>query len=95
MSYSFNVTAKDKDAAKDAVAEKLNEILGTQPEHARDKDAAFNAVSAYLGLLDVTGDPISVSVSGSIGWSGVKDDKSDRKYTGAGLNVSVRTYKSA
>lgn len=69
MSYSFNVQAPTKAAAKDAVAAKFDEVIASQPIHTRDKAAALANAGAVIDLL--SGDDtraISVSVSGSVQW---------------------------
>ena len=69
MSYSFNVQASTKAAAKDAVEVKFDEVIAAQPIHARDKAAALANANAVIDLL-MDGDTreIAVSVNGYVGW---------------------------
>lgn len=70
MSYSFNIRAADKAAAKEAVAAKFDEIIGQQPIHARDRAAVLSNANAVIDLLadDDTQD-VSVSCNGYVSWS--------------------------
>lgn len=79
MSYSFNVQAASKAAAKDAVVAKFDEVIATQPIHARDKDAALANANAVIDLLaDDDEREISVSVNGYVGWrETLRDDGSN------------------
>jgi hypothetical protein len=72
MSYSFSVKESTKDAAKDAVAAKMQEtVLPTQPMHWRDYAAILANANATVDLLadDDTKD-IAVSCNGYLSWSG-------------------------
>ena len=76
MSYSFIIKAATKDAAKESVMAKFNEIVDQQPFHARDRVAVLANVGAVIDLLtdDDTKD-ISVSCNGYVSWaSGGIDD---------------------
>ena len=68
MSYSFNVRAADKAAARAAVAAELDKVVEAQPLHSIDRIHAEAAADAFLDLI---GDPgegqeVSVSVNGSV-----------------------------
>ncbi|WP_296741484.1 hypothetical protein [Mesorhizobium sp.] len=79
MSYSFNVQAASKAAAKAAVAAKFDEVIATQPIHARDKTAALANANAVIDLLmDDDTREISVSVNGYVGWQeNLREDASN------------------
>lgn len=91
MSYSFSASGKSRDEVKAAVAAQFDTVLASQPIHARDKDAALNAVNAFVDLVTIPeGRTANVSVSGSVGWSGdLGNDVNAVELNGAGLNVSV------
>lgn len=75
MSYSFTVKAFGKAAAKDAVAAKFDEVVASQPIHAKDRDAVLANASAVIDLLmDAPDKDISVSVNGYLSWM-VGDDQ--------------------
>jgi hypothetical protein len=71
MSYSFNIKAATKEAAKLAVLDKFEEITAQQPMHARDRRAVLVNAGAVIDLLadDDTKD-ISVSCNGYLSWNG-------------------------
>lgn len=92
MSYSFSFTAKDRAQAKERVITEFDRIVEQQPIHARDEVAATNAALAFIDLIAIPdGREISVTVSGSLGWSGVMTDNNaaDLDLVGGGVNVSV------
>lgn len=71
MSYSFNVKAADKHAAKAAVDVAFSSIVASQPIHERDRAAVRANADAVIDLLadDDTKD-VSVSCNGHVCWSG-------------------------
>jgi hypothetical protein len=71
MSYSFNIKAANKAAAKETVATKFDEITAQQPIHARDRAAVLANANTVIDLLadDDTKD-ISVSCHGHLSWTG-------------------------
>jgi hypothetical protein len=70
MSYSFAVVAATKDAAIAAIAAKFDEMMASQPVHARDREAVLANSSAVIGLLDDQDDKdIAVSCNGYLSWS--------------------------
>ena len=84
MSYSFNVRAATKAAAIAMVAEKMAEVVASQPIHEADQ-APVQAVAETFILLvrdDETQD-ISVSVNGTVSSYGV-----DTGLTSAGVGVA-------
>lgn len=73
MSYSFQIRAANKAAAKAAVAAKFDQTAGTQACHARDKVQALAAADAFIDLLtDDESKDVSVTMSGSLSgqWQG-------------------------
>jgi hypothetical protein len=70
MSYSFSIKAATKDAAKNAVVAKFQEmVLPTQPIHHRDAAAIYANANAVIDLLadDDTKD-VAVSCNGYVSW---------------------------
>lgn len=51
MSYSINIRAADKAAAKAQVAEKVAEIVHAQPVHAADQAAILANANSVIDLL--------------------------------------------
>lgn len=72
MSYSFGVKAPNKAAAKEAVAAKFDEVVASQPVHARDRAAVLANANAIIDLLadDDTKD-VAVSCNGYVSWNSV------------------------
>ena len=69
MSYSFQVQAPTKAAAKEAVAAKFDEIVAQQQIHARDRDAVLANASAVIDLLaDSDEKDVLVSCNGYVSW---------------------------
>lgn len=92
MSFSFAASGKAKDEVLSNVSAQMDQVVTNQPHHTHDKDAVVQCVGAYIDLLNVKdGDTISVSVSGSLGWTG-KDSAAE--YTSAGLNISARVFQT-
>lgn len=70
MSYSFQVKAPTKTAAKEAVAAKFDEVVAQQPIHARDRVVVIANASCVIDLLaDNDSKDIIVSCNGAVGWS--------------------------
>lgn len=71
MSYSFQIQAPNKAAAKEAVALKFDDVITLQPIHTRDRAAVLANAGAVIDLLadDDTKD-ITVSCSGYVSWPG-------------------------
>ena len=70
MSYSFSVNAPTKTDALLAAEKQFDDVvLGTQPNHAKDKDAAFDNLRKHVALLDEpnTDEAFYVHMNGSIG----------------------------
>lgn len=89
MSYSFNVRAASKALAKEAVAVELEKVVANQPSHRVDHVQALAAASAFIDVLanDDARD-VSVSVNGSVGWSGQLSDE-DPTFSSASVSVSA------
>lgn len=70
MSYSFNIKAANKHAAKSAVDIEFSNVVARQPIHERDRAAVRVNANAVIDLLadDDTKD-ISVSCNGYVSWS--------------------------
>lgn len=90
MSYSFSGRGATKAEVMEKVAAELDKVVAGQPIHAADRAQAQAAAQAFLDVLpDANGEQdIYVSVSGSVGWSGVLG-AADQVLTSAGVNVSV------
>lgn len=86
MSYSFNVRAATKVEAKNNVATELAKVVANQPTHAHDQAQAQAAADAFIDLLpDDDAKDVSVSVNGSMGWSGTYP--TDHVFTSASVGV--------
>lgn len=51
MSYNFSIRAADKAAAKAQVAEKVAEVVHSQPVHAVDQSAILANANAFIDML--------------------------------------------
>lgn len=90
MSYSFNVQAATKAAAKEAVVAKFGEVVASQPIHARDKDAATANANAVIDLLaDGDDRTITVSVNGYVGWQEALRDDASNPLQSASISTSA------
>ena len=90
MSYSFQVTAPTKAAAKEAVAAKFDEIVASQAIHARDKAAALANANAAIDLLvDDAASHVAVSCSGYVGWREVLRDDAGNDLHSASVSASA------
>jgi len=85
MSYSFSVRAASKADALVEVAAELDKVVVGQPTHASDRQAAEDAVKAFVAVVRDPGEGeyLGVSVSGSLSW------QEDNVFTGASVNVSA------
>lgn len=88
MSYSFTITAPNKDLALRAVLKEWDKVESAQSCHQRDRTAVLGAAEGMLNVLvaDETQDVV-VAMSGSLTgkWSGTDVTT----VTGAGLSVNV------
>lgn len=67
MSFSFSLRATNVEAAREAVAARLEQVVKEQPAHAADLDECRDVANAYLSLLTPKDDKdIVISMSGSI-----------------------------
>lgn len=89
MSYSFNVKAPTKAAAKEAVAAKFDEVVTSQAVHARDRAAVLANAGAVIDLLaDNDSKDIVVSCNGYVSWmSGASAE--DAALTSAAVSASA------
>ena len=83
MSYSFTVVAGSKDEAGVKTEAELQRVVEAQSIYEIDRQAAQDAIEAFV---DVLADPddnqeIHVSVSGSLSW------RDDKHIVGASVNV--------
>jgi hypothetical protein len=70
MSYSFQVKAANKPAAKAAVAAEFDKVVQSQPVHSRDKAQALANANAVIDLLgEDDSKDVSVSCNGYVRWS--------------------------
>lgn len=77
MSYSFHFTAATKDEAKAKAVAEFEGVVKSQPEHARDRDAALANINAALDAMndDETKD-IRVECYGSLMFKTYPDEVS-------------------
>jgi hypothetical protein len=69
MSYSFQIKAPTKSAAKEAVAAKFDEIVTHQPIHGRDRAAVLANANTVIDLLaDNDSKDVVVSCNGYVSW---------------------------
>jgi hypothetical protein len=58
-----------------AVIEKMDQVVSQQPIHAADREPAIETAKAFVNLIpEDDAKDVSVSVSGSLGWTGVYPD---------------------
>lgn len=90
MSYSFNVRAADKAAARAAITAELDKVVAQQPVHAADRaQAEANALAALEILPDPTADEeISVTTNGWVQWKGLLD----QGHTITGVNIGASAW---
>lgn len=94
MSYSFSVTAANKAAAKAAVAAKFDEVVASQPIHARDRAVALaNAGAAIDALADDDALHVGVNLSGSLGWREQLTAAADNPLTSVSISASASLFK--
>jgi glucokinase len=89
MSYSFNLVASSKNAAKLAVQAKVAETAQMQPCHAIDVNQATEAAYAFISLLpeDETKD-VYVAMAGYV--SGDWSQGELLNLSGVSLNINVQ-----
>lgn len=71
MSYSFTVRGENKNQVKAKIVAEITKVVESQPIHVHDRQEALSTACAFVDLLPVddTKD-VSISVNGTIGWSG-------------------------
>lgn len=88
MSYSFNIKAQTKAAAKEAVADKFAEIVAQQPIHARDCSAVLANANAVIDLLaEDEAKDVSVTCNGYVSWS--SGGSEDAKFNSASISCNA------
>jgi hypothetical protein len=72
MSYSFNVRAHTDEEVIDSIAAEFDKVIASQPIHEADRGQAAAAAEAFLEIIPAPTEDqdYSVSVSGSVGWTG-------------------------
>lgn len=96
MSYSFNVIAGTKAEAKAKVAAKLAEVVAQQPIHALERDQAQATADAFIDLApDRPEMDLSVSLHGSVGWSGTYPDAYEVTHISCGTSIGHCERKPA
>lgn len=92
MSYSFNVRAADKAAARAAIAAELDKVVDQQPIHAADRDQAEANAAAALDVIPEPGEgqDISVSVNGYVQWRGVLNGEPPATITGVNISATAQ-----
>jgi hypothetical protein len=94
MSYSFTVRAKDRNDARQVIVNRFDEVIKSQPIHARDREGVIKGVKALVDLIAIPeGHVLSITCNGSVGWNGKGDDITQADITGANLNISVECVK--
>lgn len=91
MSYSFNITAANKAAAKEAVAKKFDEeAVAHQEIHKRDREIVLATVNNAIDLMatDETRD-VTVSCSGNLSYRSTEDDLAGVPLTHVSINVAT------
>jgi hypothetical protein len=67
MTYSFQIKAQTKEAAKAAVVAKFDDVIVLQPVHARDRAAVLANANSVIDLLgDSSSKDVLVSVNGYV-----------------------------
>lgn len=88
MSYSFSIRAASKAEAKDQVAAKMAGVVESQAVHAKDRDQAVAAASAFIDVLDDDeSKDVTVSMNGYLSGNWAGSDLTS--FTGASVSVSV------
>lgn len=71
MTYHFTAQGATKDAAKQAVAEQFDLMMGAQLVHSKDRAAAIANASAVIDLLaDDETKGVAVTLNGFVSWTG-------------------------
>lgn len=88
MFYGFSVRAATREELSDLIEAEFDKIVALQPIHDADREAAQNAAEGFVSALpDTEGMEFSVSVSGSVSWSGSYPE--DYSVMCAGINISA------
>lgn len=69
MTYMITAKGATKDAAKQAVADEFDKMMGAQPVHSADRAAAIANASAVIDLLaDDETKGVQVTLNGYVSW---------------------------
>ena len=91
MSYSFTARGKTKAEALAAVGAELDRVIIGQPIHAVDREPALAAVAAFVNVLPDNADKeVSVSVSGSLSWTGIHPNSHVINQAQVNVNASLK-----
>lgn len=94
MSYSFNVRAENRNDARHKVADKFDEVIKSQPIHARDREGLIKAVKGLVDIITIPeGLVLQISCNGSMQWNGKGDDTTQADIVGASVAVQVECVK--
>lgn len=91
MSYSFSVNAATKDEAKIGVLSQFNQVVLSQPTHAKDKEAAVTAANAFIDLLETPSleQEVLVTMWGSLSWNYQEGGNEPTQFTGGSVSITV------
>lgn len=92
MSYSFNVRGATVALAVAAIGPKFDEVVSSQPVHAKDRDAAVTGATALAALVSepAEGQEVSINVSGWLQWQATDTvGEIPEEFTGASLNIQA------
>jgi hypothetical protein len=91
MSYSISRKGASKALALAALAVAFDEVVASQPVHAKDKEAALKQAEVVSTLIEEPseGEEVYVSLSGSLSW------REEGKFTNASINAYAAVQKAA
>lgn len=90
MSYSFSFTAKDKDEAKQKLAEAMKQATASQAYHDADRVQATAAAESFIDVLpDDDAKDVSVSMNGTVAGNWIEGDKLG-SVVSASVSITVR-----
>lgn len=93
MSYSFEITAHDKDEAYVKASEKFDEVVAAWRVHGQDRRAAMHALDMFLNLLaplpeGATAKDIHVCMHGSVSFDTYPEGDHPVPLTHASVGIS-------
>lgn len=91
MSYSFNVRAADKAAARAAIAAELDKVVEQQPVHEADRAQAETNASSALDVIPEPGEgeEVNATVNGWVQWRGVMNGEPPAVITGVNISATA------